>query len=79
MPIIVTRDGKQYAGRDAGAAVDAMRDAGLFVRHETRSDYMRGVSDRLARLDGLAIRHDTAENFLVDLVAAGVITLGSLQ
>lgn len=79
MPIIVTRDGKQYAGRDAAAAVDAMRDAGLFVRHEGRHDYMRGVADRLAQLEGLAIRHDTPENFLIDLVAAGLVSLGRLQ
>lgn len=79
MPVIVTRDGKQYAGRDAGTAVDAMRDAGLFVRHETREDYMRGVADRLARLDGVQVRHDSPENFLIDLTAAGVVTLGRLQ
>lgn len=79
MPIFVTRDGKQYAGRDAGAAVEAMRDAGLFVRHESREDYMRGVADRLAHLEGLVIRHDMPENFLIDLTAAGVVTLGRLS
>lgn len=78
MPVIVTKDGRQYAGRDDAAAVDAMQADGLFVWDLSREDYMRGVADRLARLEGISVRFDTAENFLADLTTAGVVTLGRL-
>lgn len=79
MPVIVTHDGQRYAGRDAGSAVDAMQAAGLFVRSLSRSDYMAGVADRLARLEGVDVRSDTAVNFLADLEAAGLVTVGLLS
>lgn len=79
MPVIVTLDGRQYAGHDAAAAVDAMQAAGLFVRDLSREDYMRGMAERLARLDAINVRSDTPENFLADLAAAGVIRLGEVH
>lgn len=79
MPVIVTRDGREYAGCDAGAAVDAMQAAGLLERDLTREAYMREASDRYRRFEGVHVRSDSPEHFLADLAAAGVILLRGLQ
>lgn len=79
MPVIITRDARHYAGRDAAGAVDAMRDAGLFVRGLSREKYMRGVAFRIGHLDGWNVRHDTPEHFLADLAAYGIIELKELN
>lgn len=73
--IICWMDGRNYSGKDALEVVERMRLAGLFTAGKTTGEYMRGVAARLRRLnpDAPALRHDTPENFVSDLMGSGMV------
>lgn len=79
MTVIFTRDGQAYGGKTPEAAVESMRDAGLLTFGKTIDEYMVSVSRRCLQWSGVFVRHDTAENFISDLVQHGFITTGELQ
>lgn len=77
--VIFTKDGRSYGAADASGAVDQMRLDGILTASETLPQYMAGVAGRLWALHAKKVRVDRPENFLADLVAADVITLGETQ
>jgi len=74
--LIITSDGRVYAGLTADAAVTNMREAGIFTAGKSNVEYMASVAARALSLEGATIRTDTADNFLIDLAKHGHLTIG---
>lgn len=71
-------DGAIYAGRTCAEVVTRMREAGLFTVGKTDLEYMMFVSQRAEFLSNVAVRCDTADNFLHDLQATNLLILKAL-
>lgn len=69
---IRTNDGAEFKGRNERAVVRAMKHD-QWAAPDTKGEYMQEVSEVLARSSNMAVRYDTAENFLSDLAANGLI------
>lgn len=79
MTVIVTRDGQTFGGATSEAAVMQMCNAGILTIGKSLDEYMEAVSSNCYRLNGWDIAHDSADRFLRDLEAHGLITLGAVQ
>lgn len=71
----VVRDagGARHAGRNAREIVRAMH-ADAWMRSATDEDFMVECAKRAEMSTGRSVRYDTAENFIADLIAVGLLS-----
>lgn len=69
--MIITIDKKQYEGSPTDI-VRAMRSENMFTESEPKHDYMREAAERASIFYGVMLRADTPDNFVADLVSAGI-------
>lgn len=74
----MTTNDRAVMGGSAAEIIRQMR-ADSWFAEDNKGDYMNEVSRRVFEENGATIRTDTAVNFLTDLQAAGLITLGDAQ
>ncbi len=66
-----TEDGEFVEGNSPIEIVRALRDGGRFTAEQTEDEYMKGFAERWKEYSGNAVRFDSAENFVDDLVETG--------
>lgn len=65
--VITTKDSKMFAATTPSSVVQRMLESNVFTCAKSVEEYMRTVSLRYSNLEGVFIRHDTADHFLTDL------------
>jgi hypothetical protein len=71
--IIVANNGRAYPGANAREAVTAMWQDAPHAKAPTLADYMEGCAWRAGQWNGALVRVDSPENFITDMVAAGLL------
>lgn len=64
----VNKNGQVYQSIELSELVSEMRDLGKFTADESVEDFMKGFAERFKIQDGKAIRYDSPENFISDLI-----------
>lgn len=67
----VNKNGQVYQSIELSELVSEMRDLGKFTADESVEDFMKGFAERFKIQEGKAIRYDSPENFVNDLVICG--------
>jgi hypothetical protein len=74
MRMFLTDDGKEFLARDEADLVAQLR-ASSFTPSSSPDAFMRDVADRARFQDQrIALRSDTPENFVSDMLAAGLLS-----
>lgn len=68
-------DGREYHGKTAAAALQAMRRGSWGMPARDLNGYMRQVAKRVYGWNKCGIRTDSVRNFLSDMVRCGIITV----
>ena len=66
------QDGTEFVAFDRAGIVRQMRD-NAWKWDQKKRDYMSDVSDRIFTMDGFNVRADTPDNFIADLIRAGLV------
>lgn len=69
--IYTLRDGSTIAATSPQDFISQLHHGSRFDAHGTDQEYMQRFARRLQELDGTAIRTDTADHFLADLLESG--------
>lgn len=72
---IKTTDGTWMEGKTAADLVRQMHDAAVFAKARTDKDFMEQAAQRAMTQCGAKIQTHSADLFLADLAAAGLIVL----
>lgn len=73
--IVITVDGKIYAGRNADDVLTRMREDGFLTFEKTNDQYMRFVAMKALEFEGVVVRFSDAQTFLEDMAINDILTI----